>query len=239
MTSGFAGNFTAAVDKVNGIIDQARSSTSFIGEAAMTINTFNAQLGELSANVNGLVSDPLSLSSAITGLFASVNGLYASANATFETFIGFFGFGSDDTGIKLDTAGRVERDNNNKLLNGAVAASSLGYAYLAVSRIDFETTRDVDELAARLDSQYQLVLQSGSSQTVKDSVTDMRVKVLGALDDARINASQIITVNTNPTSARLLAFSYYGNDENGETLVDLNGISDVSFIDGAVEVITA
>lgn len=238
VTTSFAGNFTAAVDKVNGIIDEARQATSFIGESSQNINAFNAQLGELSANVNGLVSDPVALARSINSLFESIGGLYASASATFETTIGFFGFGNGDSSIRLDTAGRVERQRNNDVLNGAVGAAALGYAYLSVSRIDFETTRQIDDVTARLDQQYGAVQSGGSSQDVKDSLTDMRVKVLNLLDQARVDAQQIIEVHTNPTSVRLLSFDYYGSDELADTIADLNDISDVSFIDGSVEILT-
>ena len=239
VTNSLTGNFAAAVDKINEIIASARASTAFIGEAADTLNEFSAEIGELSANVNGLVSDPLALADAITGLFESVNGLYASADATFDTFIGFFGFGEDDTAIKQDTAGRIERKKNNDVLNGSVSASSLGYAYLSASQQEFETTLQIDTIAAQLDDQYTLVQEGGSSQDVKDAATDMRIKVLDALDQARVIASQVIPVYTLPTTARLLAFNYYGDDTEGEAIIDLNGFSDVSFVEGDVEILTA
>lgn len=239
VTESFTGNFNAAVEKVNDIIDEARDATSFIGETALTLNEFSAQIGELSANVNGLVSDPLALSQAVTGLFESVNGLYASAGATFDTFIGFFGFGSDDLPFKQDTAGRIERKTNNDVLNGAVAAATIGYAYLAATQIEYETTQQIDETAAKLDDQYDLIQASGSSQDVKDAVTDMRVKVLEALDTVRISTPKIITVDTLPSTVRLLGFSYYGNDEQGQLISELNQINDVSFIEGSVKVVTA
>ena len=61
----------------------------------------------------------------------------------------------------------------------------------------------------------------------------------GRVDQARVDASQIITIETLPTTTRLLAFSYYGNDEFGEVITDLNDIADVSFIEGPIEVLTA
>lgn len=248
----FVGNFQAAVDKVQDVIETARESTAFIGEAAQTLNQFSAELGQLSADINSLVSDPLALADAFTSLFESVNGLYASASATFDTFLGFFGFGNNDVEIKQDTVGRIERQTNKEVLNGAVAASALGYAFLAATDVEFETVREINELTAELDAQYELVLTGiaegaasdsqptvGASQDVIDAITDMRVKVLAALDDIRVNTSQIVSVHTNPTTARLLGFTYYGNDEEGQALVDLNGFTDVSFIDGTVEVLTA
>lgn len=239
VTESFARNFGAAVDKVDEIIDAAKSATAFIGEAAQNLNEITAEIGELSANVNSLVSDPIALSDSITSLFEGINGLFASADATFDTFTGFFDFGSGDALIKSDTVGRVERKSNNDILNGAVSGAALGYAYLAISRIDFETTREIEELAVQLDDQYTLVQENGSSQEVKDAITELRVKALEALDQAKVDASQIITIQTNPTTARLLAFSLYGDDTQGQAIVDLNGFTDVSFIEGDVEVLTA
>lgn len=234
-----AGNFQAAADKVDGMIQQAAQATEFIGEAADTLNEFSAEIGRLSAAVNSLVSDPEQLATETVGLFESVEGLYASADATFETFVDFFGFGSDDTLFSQNTAGLLERKKNNDVINGAVAASALGYAYLSATQLDFQTTLGIDEVAAQLDDQYAAVQASGADQSVKDAVTDMRVTVLDVFDQARVSASQIITVETLPTTTRLLAFSYYGNDESGETITDLNEIADVSFIEGPVEVLTA
>ena len=238
VTTSFTGNFTAAVDKVNAIIDKARESTDFIGEAAVTLDEFSAELGELSANVNSLVSNPQALATSFTSLMESVQGLYASSEATFETMIGFFGFGDDDTPITQDTAGRIERQQNNDILNGAMNASSLGYAYLNAVDIEFQTTAEIDDLIARLDSQFEAVQEDGTTQEVKDDLTDMRVKVLEAFDEVRVNTSQIITVETVTTSIRLLGFDYYGDDDSGETLATLNNISDVSFVEGNVEILT-
>ncbi len=238
VTNSFTGNFTAAVDKVNAMIDEALEATEFIGEAAVTLNEFTAELGQLSANVNSLVTAPLQLGAAINGMMESVQGLYASADATFQTMVGFFGFGSDDTPVAQDTAGRIERQKNNDVLNGALNASSLGYAFLNAVDVDFQTTADIDDLAAGLDAQFESVQEGGTSQDVKDALTDMRVQVLDALDQVRVNTSQIITVETTPTSTRLLAFDYYGDDELGEVIANLNDISDVSFVEGTVQVLT-
>lgn len=235
----FTGNHLSAVDKVNAIIDRANAATAFIGDAADTINEFSAEVGELSANVNSLVTSPLQLAQAITGLFENVNGLYASADATFRTFIGFFGFGEDNgTPDKLDTAGRVQRASNIATLNAATASASLGYAYLAATQIDYRTTLEIDSTAAQLDAQYLAVMEGGASQETKDAITEMRVKVLEAFDALRLDASQLVMVETPPTTVRLLAFHYYGSDDLGETIAELNGIDDVSFVEGPVEVLT-
>ncbi len=238
VTGSFLGSFSGAVAKVNALIEQVKKSTEFIGEAATELNIFSNELGELSANVNSLVSDPIALSDALGSLFDNISGLYASSEATLETFAGLFGFGDDDALLTLDTAPKIERTNNNNAINASVAASSLSYGYLAAVDIEYETVRDVDAVLAALDDQYTRVVESEAEQELKDSITDMRILVLESLNELRLNASQIITVETNETSSRLLSFAYYGSDENAQTINNLNKISDVSFVSGLVEVVT-
>lgn len=239
ITEAFTENFGAAVDKVNEIIDETIEATSFIGETAATLNEFASQIGELSANINSLVTQPLALAQSITSLFQSMGGLYASARATFSTFVNFFGFGDIDIPFKQDTAGRIERQRNNDVLNGAVNAMALGYAYLSVSRLEFETVADVDAVASQLDGQFERVMNGGASDEVKQNVIDIRINVLDLLDQARISASQLIEVQTTPTTTRLLSFAYYGTDEQGGEIAELNNIADVSFVEGNVTVLTS
>lgn len=238
VTNSFSGNFSSAVDKVNEIIDTVRETTNGLAETADEINEFSAQIGDLSANVNSLVSDPLALANAIGGLFESVNGLSQSTTNTASTFSDLFGFGDDDVLIPRDTSIRLERDSNNKTLNASINSSSLGYSYLAVALTEFETTDDIDEASAALDEQYRAVQNSFASDEVKEAITLQRLKVIESLNEKRVAASQVITINTLPTSARLLAFNYYGDDDLGQTIIELNQISDVSFVEGDVKVVT-
>lgn len=238
VTPGFTGNFAAAASKTQGIIDAANGATEFIGEAATDLNQFSALIGDLSASVNSLVTDPIALADGIVSLFESVNGLYASADATFQTMLSFFGFGSLDSPISRTTAGLDQRATNAGVLNGATNALALSGAYLAATEVQIQTVRDIDEISAALDGQYLAVQESSVSDQVKSLITDQRVLTLQVLDETRLTAPQIIQVNTMPTSTRLLAFDYYGSDDLGEDLANLNGVTDVSFVSGMVEVVT-
>jgi prophage DNA circulation protein len=239
VTPAFAGNFQAAVDKLDGLISTATEVVSFIGQPADTLNEFSAEIGRLSGDTNGIVSEPLRMASEVIGLFESVNGLYTSADATFDTFVGFFGFGDDDISCKCSTAGLVERNQNNKVINSGVAASALGYTYLAASQLEFQTVDEIDTVAAELDIQFAAVQESEADQNVKDAVTETRIAIIDIFNEKRITTAQVLTVDTLLTSTRLLAFSYYGNDEQGQILTDLNDQADINFISGDVKVLTA
>jgi len=238
--SKFKNNFGDAADKINEIIDAATESTSFIGAAADEINEFNSFIGELSADVNSLVTDPLSLAASINNLFSNIDGLYGTVENTAKAFKGLFEFGdNDEDDVQPTTAARIQRKQNRAVLNGAVNAQTLSYAYVNVAQIQFENVQEIEEAADELEVQYQEVINSGSSNNVISAVTDMRVIVQQFFDEQKTTAKQIITVNTYTIPSRVLSFQYYGESESADDIIGLNNINDVSFVDGSVEILTS
>ena len=138
-----------------------------------------------------------------------------------------------------NTAGLIQRNKNQAIMDASMNAMALVYAYEAAASIEYDTVEAIDEIANQLDAQYQIILTSGASVNTKNKVTDMRLIVLDFFAEQRLTASQILDVHTVPTSARLLGYQYYGNDEVGESIAALNNSTDVSFIDGEVKVLTA
>lgn len=236
----FTNNFGDAADKINEIIDEAVKATSFLGAAADEINEFNSFIGELSADVNSLVTNPSELATSINNLFSNIDGLFGTVENTAKAFAGLFGFGgNDEDGILPTTAGRIQRIQNRAVLNGAVNASTLGFSYVNVSQIQFENVREVEEAADELEVQFQRVMTSGSSNEVIAAVTDMRVIVQQFFDDQKITLKQIIEVNVYTTPARVLSYQYYAESTSATQILELNGITDVSFVDGTVEIVTS
>ena len=235
----FKNNFGDAADKVNEIIDEAVKSTSFLGAAADEINEFNSFIGELSADVNSLITNPTDLATSVTNLFSNIDGLFGTVENTAKAFAGLFGFGGDDEDdILPTTAGRVQRIQNRAVLNGAVNASALGYAYVNVSQTSFENVREIEDAADDLEVQFQRVMASGSSDEVISAVTDMRVVVQQFFDEQKVTLKQIIEVNVYTTPARVLSYQYYAESESADQILELNNITDVSFVDGTVEIVT-
>ncbi len=236
----FTDNFGDAADKINEVIDAAVGATSFLGAAADQINEFNSFIGELSADVNSLITNPTNLATSITNLFSNIDGLFGTVENTAKAFAGLFGFGGgDEDEILPTTAGRIERIQNRAVLNGAVNASALGYAYVNVSQTSFENVREIEEAADDLEIQFQRVMISGSSDKVISAVTDMRVVVQQFFDEQKITLKQIIEVNVYTTPARVLSYQYYAESESADQILKLNNITDVSFVDGPVEIVTA
>lgn len=181
-------------------------------------------------------------------------GLPSAEDNTTKAFAGLFNFGvtatststasatggtpTDENDILPTTAGRIERKQNRAVLNGAVNALSLGYSYVNVSQIEFNNVRELEDAADELEEQFELVMISGSSDDVISTMTNMRSIVQEFFDEQKITLKQIISVNVYTIPARVLSYQYYGESKTADEIIELNNISDVSFVDGTVEIVT-
>jgi len=260
VTNSFTGNFGDAADKINSMVDAAVESTSFLGATADSINEFNSFIGELSASVNSLVTAPAALATSVDNMFSNIDGLFGTVENTAKAFEGLFGFGDEDeNSVQPTTAARVERKQNRAVLNGNMNAATLGYAYVNVAQIEFDNVDEVEAAADALEIQYQAVVAAGTpsesdpsetgipvletpgavlSNDVVSAATDMRVLVQQFFDEAKTNASQIITVRTNIMPVRVLTYQYYGSTDLANDIIGLNNIADVSFVEGDVRILT-
>lgn len=240
VTSSFTGNFTAALDKLNSFIDAVNENTSLLQGEADSIDALSNELSDFSNNLTSLIQAPSELASGISTLFDTIEGLYPTAEATVEVFKGFFTFGDDDMAINETTAIRVERAKNARVINKSVQGFALVKAYVSTAKIDFGTVPEITASAETLDEQYQrLMINDGLEVATKDAITALRHEVQTLFDEQQLTSNQVITVDTPLTSARLLAYQYYGSSENGARLIDLNSARDVTFMEGSVEVLSA
>lgn len=252
----FLDNFSDAADKINEAFDAINDAIAFVGEATDKINEFNSFIGGLSAKVNSLITAPLALASAIRNVFNNVNGLFGTIKNTLKTFGRLFGFGGrDEDEINPSTAGRIQRKKNRVIINTAINTLALSFSYENIAQAEFANVRDLEETADELEVQYQAIVESvapavvasgvsddttpGASIAVVNALTDMRVIVQQFLDEQRTTLKQIITVNTYTTSARLLSFQYYAETDSATDIIALNDITDVSFVEGDIEILTA
>jgi len=240
VSSIFQNNFIAAQNKINQIIDAAVDATSFIGAASDQINSFNSFIGQFSNSVNSLIVAPNNLALSISNLFGNIDGLFGTSENTAKSFINLFGFGDDDDDAATTTAELIEREENAVILNQSVNAQALSYAYVSVAQIDFETVIQIEDAEKELEVQYDAIVSSAdSNQDVNAALTDMRIVVQQFFDEQRLSAKQVISVFTHITSARLLSYQYYAESESAEDIIALNGITDVSFVEGDIDILTA
>ena len=234
----FPSAFTDAKEMLERTKEYFDEKTKVVQQVTDTINAYSGLVSDYSSAIVSLVDRPQALADSISNIFQTANGLYASAESTVLVFRGFFGFDDDVTDPpNIVTASINERKNNRKIVKSYMQTASLGYAYQNIVDIDFDTVDDLLTAANILEAQFKKVSQTlGGDQL--EALSDLRDDVQSVIDDLKLSINQVITVKTARMPARVLAFTYYGNDEYGEKIINLNDDSNVSFYEGDVKVLS-
>lgn len=157
VTNAFAGNFSAASDKLNSIADTVTANVKSLTATPDQINDFGSLVNTFQSSINQLIGNPDELATDLQEIFAAIPPLYATATEQTAALSLFFEFGDDDAAIGETTAGLIERKQNNDVLNNSVKAFSLAEAYTAASQIDFTTVDEIENIADILETAFQSI----------------------------------------------------------------------------------
>lgn len=233
------GNFQAGVDKCTDFVAAVDKATSPIAAVSSEINEQARTVNNFSNSIVSLVSDPVALSESVSEVMASIGDLYSTPERTLSAFQNLFPFGDNDIDLPYSTFIAVERKRNADAFNLTVQATALSYSYLSASEIDYTTVEAINAVEADLEAQYQkLFLNEDIEAELIDSLTDLRTTSTGFLSEQKLTASQLITIQTNPMSTRMLAFNYYGSSEDGEAIAELNDLYDLAYHQGDLRIFT-
>lgn len=266
--SNLRNSITAASDTLNRVFDSIDESTKIVTQSIQAMDEFSALINDFSTNINDLARKPQALADSLQNISLNINGLYAviksttsgnsspddedAAKKTLDVFESMFGFDNDIEAAANTTSSRIEINLNNNLLKQNQQSSSLGYAYLNASQMDFATVSDIDAVAGRLEAQFQKVL---SNQDNIENLTDLsannvdidtssldamqalRDATQSFLDNAKLTTNKVIDVRTAEMSASLLTFQYYGELDLENDIIELNESENVSFFSDSVKVL--
>ena len=221
-----------AATRINDIVDSVLEKTSVISRAADQIDTFTFQVNEIQRKVYELISKPQELSDSIDELFTSVRNLYSLPENAAQVLTSFSTYGSDFVERVENTVSNIERNNNDRVLINAVKSLSLVNAYQAASETQFTLVQEIEDLSDTLEQHYT------SIDDVDDSVTEVRLLTQQYLETQKKTALDTVTIQTRPTTVRLLAFQYYGTDDRYDQILALNDIDNVSDVSGQVSIVS-
>jgi hypothetical protein len=234
------GNFQAAIDKADNFVDAVNAATNPLTTLSSKINEHTSLVSNFSSSTVSLISSSSDLSISIGRVLASINSLYSTPTATLIAFSNLFDFGDGDISSPYSTLISLERKSNSDVFNSTVKSIALSYSYLNASQIEYKTVEEINEAELALEDQYQnLFLDETVDPELLSDVTDLRTITQGFFNTQKLTASQIITIQTNPTSVRLLAFNYYGESTDGEAIAELNDLYDMAFFQGDIRIFTA
>ncbi len=245
VVNSFVSSISDGISQVEQFGDAVVGNINIAAQLPDQITGIADQVIELFDTSATIATTPSLLASTTTDIFDNVDDLYSDPVVTLEVLKRFFAFGDDDVPINTDpdttTVVLTQRNDNRNLYRSTVQGLALSYAYLNASRIDFTTVEAIEAEETELEAQYDKVAAApGFTEQTKAALTDLRIITSDFFAEQKLTTDQIITVRTNTTSTRLLAYQYYGASvENAPIIQDLNSITDNTFISGDVEIITA
>ncbi len=240
VTTTSTGNFTSAIGKLDSFVDKVNEATDPLATLSSKINEHTNLLSNFTANAASLVDNPVSLADSVNGIMSSIGALYSTPQGMLEAFKNLFDFGDNDINLPQITAISIERKSNNDVFNAAVQSEALSFSYLNASDIEYETVDQITEQASDLEIQFQKLFDNPLiDEEVIDALTDLRATTQGFFDEQKLTASQVITIQTNPMSTRLLAFYNYGSSARGEEIAELNEFYDLALHQGNIKVFSA
>lgn len=239
VATNFIGNFNVAklkILQVNAILD---SAAQFLPADATKINDFNAISSAQKRNINSITVDPNALATSNNEIFTQFSTLFDGPIAQSGATAQIFNFGADDTIIVPSTAGLQQRKNNNDILNASTNTLALAISYQSAASIEFGNVNELNTQEQILEDQYQFIVDNpGLDDETLQSITDTRTETQSFFNDQRLTVSQIVDARTNTLPARVIAYQYYKDSSRGQEIIDLNDEPNVSFLQGAIEVLS-
>lgn len=235
--------FDAARAKLTSVVGAFQTGTSIYNQVTSEISSYGRLISEFSSDITQLIQAPATLGSRIVGLISPVTSLYSRPETTLSVSRSFFSFGDDDPVIMPTTISRIQQSTNNAVLTNAVHIGALASAYQVIGEIDFQTVDDVQTTQNQLEVEYQKIVDAG--QTSEASIVmliELRTQVNDYLEQAKLTAPEVVDVTTKEIPLSVLAFDYYGYDDELDLRIDqlvhVNSATDLTFTSGVVGIVT-
>jgi prophage DNA circulation protein len=231
-------NFEAVKKKLEKLADKFEEAKSKAEQIAAEINTFEQGLLDFRNDITALINTPANLAAEITGLFNAINVLATDPLGQVDMFKAFFNFGGDDDKTSPTTRERIERIQNENIINELVLSQSLALAYQNAALAEYKTTDDIDAIKSILETQYLDLENKIVSPEVLDDMAEVRKQARIFFDLENLQAYRVSTDNFAVMPATILTCLLYGELDNWETLLSLNKTKDPAFIGGDYKILT-
>ncbi len=232
-------NYAAAREKLESIGNSFQEIGRATSAVTSTISQYTASVTNFVDGITRNIFAPAELAASIKDMFLELDQIAPNALAQFELAKQLFGFGSGDTLIQPTTVDRQQRADNQLILNNAISTNALSLAYNNAANIDYANELEVLEARQDIETEYQNIIENNNlSGDTLDALANLRNSSRLFFEDISITVSKIrpVTVNTIPMS--VFAYQYYGSTDNTQALIGLNATTDVSFVEGEVQILT-
>lgn len=219
------GVYESALAKIQEMGEAISDVMAFADKTSDQLDIISNSISDFQESAVTMANQPKKLATSITNVFASINASIATAYAAFEVYKEFFGFGFlTDIELRFDTYAISQTKANRNILNNAMNAKALAGAYTAMAAKDYDTVDEIDVDILIVESQLALINENGTiDPDVYDSLLEIRQSTFKLLNEKRLVTNTLITIDVDGSSARGLSFQYYGNTDEADRIIKLNG----------------
>lgn len=243
-----AGVATKVADNISDLGSQIDSVLNKVYAAKVTASQTLAQINAIKNEAVDYVNVPLGLFNSLAGVYEGLMTIDDNYESQFERLTTFFGGDPDAGPGQTEAGGQVIKaisyetaaaENNRVVQNEASNLMAFINASSTISKIDFQSTTDLENYAYRIESQFEIIVQSSlMASAMRDSVLDLRSLVIAVVEDKKLLTQTIISADFKvdmPLNVAL--FMYTGSLENEDYILSLNSSQDIVFSTGTVELL--
>jgi hypothetical protein len=233
-----ADNFLDALSKTNDFLGTVGFLTNEFVSDSESFDTFSKTLNNFTANASTILTDTVVLSDNISDVFTQLDNSIPSASDSTKLFSNLFTFGNDDTTTTGNTFQNNEKETNRNILNGSIQTMALLISYKNAVQVEYQTVDQIDKQREALDIQFDNVLSNSAiNRSDKTSLYNARNQARQYFDKEALRAYKVIDFETNTTTITELNYRLYGNLDNVNTLINLNGFKDLQSIEGNIKIL--
>lgn len=198
-----------------------------------------AQKTKMTTKENTIVSNTDQLNDALVGSMDALYDTDPEADVLYNSYTKFFYFQQGQYLPEATTIQRVRNEENYQIVTGAVSIMALCYAYEQAALIEYKTSDDLESTKLALEGQYQYILSiKNVDYTLINSLQEIRSDMREFFQQAEEDIYKVIAVSSSSVlPLSVLAFQYYGNLDLTQNLIDLNKLSEPSFVDSTVRIL--
>jgi prophage DNA circulation protein len=188
------------------------------------------------------VASPDIIGDKIGGVIGAVDNISTDGQLRFNVADNLFGFGLDDTFLDLNTASIIERNNDAKLLNGAINALFIVNKIDAAKLIEYTNSDQIERIENSINKSYYELVNSSNAFIPDELLTqlsNLRVQAKSFFNDERAHVSKVVTITTNSIPLAVLVYQYYGSLDNFDIILDLNNIYNPGRVSGEIKILEA
>lgn len=183
---------------------------------------FNNKFTNYQQNYNSYIQTPSALYTNTQDVINALT-LTATSNDLFIIASKLSNFSLGQQLIEPRTSAQQEKNDNLLTIYETFAVLNFGLLCNAIVVYDVKSLDDVNLLRRKLDREYEKILDSVRLSTdVLQDIQDLRASVINYLDQQRLVAPEVITIDVDAVPLSVLEYSLYGNNYKTDDLRILN-----------------